>query len=53
MHGHGKYFWGDRGHWYEGYYQYNLREGIGRYYYNEQQFDMGHWSKGRLKSNTA
>ena len=26
---------------------------MGRYYYNEKEFDMGHWSKGKLKANTA
>ena len=53
MHGYGKFFWGDRGHWYEGYYKNNLRDGIGRYYYNQKEYDMGHWAGGRLKSNTA
>jgi hypothetical protein len=53
MHGYGKYFWGHTGHWYEGYYRSNLRDGIGRYYYNEKEYDMGRWEAGKLKPRTA
>jgi hypothetical protein len=34
MHGHGKYYWAEKRHWYEGFYKNNIRDGIGRYYYN-------------------
>ena len=30
MHGKGKYFWADLGHWFDGYYKDNVRDGIGR-----------------------
>ena len=35
MHGEGKYFWADKGHWYQGFYKHNMRDGIGRYYYSD------------------
>lgn len=53
MHGTGKYFWGERGHWYEGFYKDNFRDGIGRYYYNEDEYDIGLWVGGRLLRNSA
>lgn len=34
MHGKGRYSWTKTGHWFEGFYKDNVREGKGTYYYS-------------------
>lgn len=48
MHGKGKYFWAKNGHWYEGDYRCNFRDGWGRYYYNYNEYEEGQWMGGKM-----
>jgi hypothetical protein len=38
MHGQGKYFWAKTGHWYEGEYKSNFRDGYGKYFFGDGEF---------------
>jgi hypothetical protein len=49
MHGNGKYFWTDTGHWYEGEYKMNFKDGFGRYYFDSDNFQEGIWKAGLLE----
>jgi hypothetical protein len=49
MHGSGKYRWADTGHWFEGEYKSNFRDGNGTYYYSSTRSKTGTWKAGHLQ----
>ena len=48
MHGSGKYYWANTGHWFEGEYKNSFRDGKGTYYYNHHEYESGEWKGGVL-----
>lgn len=48
MHGKGRYLWANTGHWFEGEYKRNFKDGPGIYYYNEHNSKKGVWRSGNL-----
>lgn len=49
MHGKGRYQWANTGHWFEGEYTRNFKDGPGVYYYSEHNYKKGVWRSGNLE----
>jgi hypothetical protein len=53
MHGKGRYRWAATGHWFEGEYKSNFRDGPGTYFYSSSRFKSGIWRAGRLQEENV